>query len=1030
MGTMEQHLGKPMATTLLHEPRDLWKSPRGTVIRIEAFTLVAIALSFFLATFGSSRRWSNHWIIQKGFLVANAVFLSLGTYSIGLMQSSSVKCEMYPIWAVSLFSFLCCVDSITAYSLEFKSQLWKMVYQLCLYSGYVLLLSISTISSGVGNIAVAVLSTITLMKGLHRTQALVVPGRMRSVIRAVPDYWNQYVSKEIAKSVTQSILAVHLSLDHLQMRTIQDPESEHSVVNWAPGDVTLLQINSRPNAGEEDNELWADVDVCKDVCLALSLSHVLQRRFLWCNERILTIWNNHRLLVSSWIVLRSDDGAVDYERAFRVVELELAFLYDILFTSNAFLHYFQAKTASVWAVASVVGVLFVGVAAAVAIPRTTTRQQGGTTTTDLIVTGVVVVSLALLQLLQLMRCWTSNWARVAFACDYARNNNQSRRNGIQEGIGGWQMRLRASLIRIHWLHSYLWQNKIGQLSLVESVSTRRECNNKLYRKFKGSLSRAYSSFSRILGLVYLEQMLHELLGSSHTGTGVELHADVKAAIAVFIREMIKSNIADEWSSTSVPARLLPFNRLQICSPERCLDAESYTLLILMWHIATCYCELAQQCEQCTGSCGDKATTEVVEKNHRVATLMSRYCAYLVASVPQLLPGQLMDTNDAYNAVVQKVGELVGMAEDKLGSLERAIEMEVLCTVKDKLCEIEKKLKPDCEQLRQVKDELCKIEKELKPNWERLFGIEVALRLVNIKLDEMKVVQDELDAVERSMERQKQALLRVKQGAKSSSGAVDMEKEWEAMRQVKDELDVMVRAMLSERDALQGLVDNRGRGWESSQRFMAALVKERENVKQAMCGARDKLSLMKKERKQRGILRCPKNASPEDIIVWSALDLGDRLQRQPAHERWKLLADFWVKALVYAAPSDNVEEHMQHLARGGEFITHIWALLSHHGILSWHEWDRTCIYTGGGGAGGGGGGGKEEEEEGGGGGGGGEGGGKEEEEEGGGGGDDDDDDEEEEEEEEDDDDEEEDEEEEEEEEEDHNDREGLVVRANK
>jgi hypothetical protein len=54
----------------------------------------------------------------------------------------------------------------------------------------------------------------------------------------------------------------------------------------------------------------------------------------------------------------------------------------------------------------------------------------------------------------------------------------------------------------------------------------------------------------------------------------------------------------------------------------------------------------------------------------------------------------------------------------------------------------------------------------------------------------------------------------------------------------------------------------------------------------------------------------------------------------AADRWKLLAEFWVKALVYAVPSDKVEEHLQHLSQGGELITHLWALLYHAGIHKW------------------------------------------------------------------------------------------------
>jgi hypothetical protein len=51
-------------------------------------------------------------------------------------------------------------------------------------------------------------------------------------------------------------------------------------------------------------------------------------------------------------------------------------------------------------------------------------------------------------------------------------------------------------------------------------------------------------------------------------------------------------------------------------------------------------------------------------------------------------------------------------------------------------------------------------------------------------------------------------------------------------------------------------------------------------------------------------------------------------------RWKVLSDFWAEMMLYVAPCDDAKAraHLEALATGGEFITHLWALLTHAGVL--------------------------------------------------------------------------------------------------
>lgn len=59
------------------------------------------------------------------------------TYMIGLMQSSSINMDPYPVWAVSFFAVLGCTNSVTTFELDENKQWIKHYIQLILYYTYV-----------------------------------------------------------------------------------------------------------------------------------------------------------------------------------------------------------------------------------------------------------------------------------------------------------------------------------------------------------------------------------------------------------------------------------------------------------------------------------------------------------------------------------------------------------------------------------------------------------------------------------------------------------------------------------------------------------------------------------------------------------------------------------------------------------------------------------------------------------------------------------------------------------------------------
>ena len=160
--------------------------------------------------------------------------------------------------------------------------------------------------------------------------------------------------------------------------------------------------------------------------------------------------------------------------------------------------------------------------------------------------------------------------------------------------------------------------------------------------------------------VHTSRGVRDVLGQlQHRGWwrgAIELHAHVKASIGDFVSEKIRGDEISGWASSKVETNntqlggglLLKFvakmgHNLSSLFEDGD-DDEVGVPCILMWHIATCYCELAQQQQHDDGGGDDD------EKNHRVAMALSKYCVYLVISAPRLLPGRSDTTKKLYAGV--------------------------------------------------------------------------------------------------------------------------------------------------------------------------------------------------------------------------------------------------------------------------------------------------------------------------------------------------------------------------------------------
>ncbi|XP_047043002.1 uncharacterized protein LOC124647050 [Lolium rigidum] len=503
-----------------------------------------------------------------------------------------LKNVMYPVWAVSLLLAAGCTNAVKVYELGDNKQWIRSFfnyYQYTIYSAMIcwLLYPTSLNAKEYLYFAFKMFAPSTYFKVFKNpavavsslTLAVVITAFMGRELACLMVERGYFCVRRIAKFMN-NLPANDDGFDPVSMRGYKYPV--HFRICTEANVVTIDQIwqcegRLLLSSGSTDHCCIG----LKDVCLAYAMYQLLKRRYygMACAEEHL---DETRDFVFKGLPHGTDD---DYERAFRIVEVELGFCHDYFFTKHAiifeletgFFILFVLRIMLILVVAYFVWLNSLSVKTPTAIIEVHSRRA------DAIITVLVLVTVLLIELLQATFYMASDWCKVSVACRYVR--------------GSW------------YQGNAFFEKLMGYLSRFT-----------IFRHWKNTIDQ-YSVFSNP--------------NAAHMAAESDLQA-VKLAIVRSLRSCdgLPTNGEGSLRRNGVFAEF-----------SWALQGQAQAEIMLVWHIATEHVNAKSENEEAT------------ELHRQVAVCLSRYCAYLMDSAPELLPGYFGDTKSVMCDVKEDVSKV-------------------------------------------------------------------------------------------------------------------------------------------------------------------------------------------------------------------------------------------------------------------------------------------------------------------------------------------------------------------------------------
>ncbi|KAI6704003.1 hypothetical protein NL676_013139 [Syzygium grande] len=627
-------------------------SPFQMLLQIELLVICTAFLLLFLVIFGSCRRSCNSGKFRLVIFAAYTLSTYILTYALGLMYSIPFHNPLFPIWAMFLMIALGSADSLSAYSLEdtekWKSYNWQLGIK-SIWLGLLIGLHNDDISNKI--ILFDCLFFIWALKCDERSRALKAASRqsLERNTKVVADYMSR--EHENGGVSRGEVDPVSMRGYRYVVRGEEERWAKNLVlmrfIKWCLGKKEPAPAAGLPPAPhyrmplEKEDELitvekvWKcegrllsqggdPHDKLKDMCLSFALFKLLRLRYAGYSLPQKAHDNAWKLIRDG--LLSQEDG---YKRAFRVVEVELTFLFDFLYTKYSIIFQpgrlllklaeFVYVTLGIWYTTSILK----NYRKHCDINKPATLPNG--LVIDILMTRVMIMLFIMVELMQFFFIWFSEWAKVIWICKYVQKKSW------QGNV--WIERMIRAICRVQLLKP--WEQKLRQYSFLKSYSYKpcRLLNNKLMA-------------------VYIDQTRDGQRQSSP----IKLPEEVKQAVF----DALKLNYGTKLENGQASLRVKKvFRKLSWAC-----QLETQTQVIMVWHIATSFCEHQRLV---------RSNSPGTRRNFLVATSLSKYLAYLVAFAPRLLPDHPCVAESVFDQAIVEARKFFGrckITEDRVREMER------------------------------------------------------------------------------------------------------------------------------------------------------------------------------------------------------------------------------------------------------------------------------------------------------------------------------------------------------------------------